>query len=223
MSGEERKQIPAAATEQGLNWMAGICVPCFFFFSCLPAEDICVFTISWRKPEAWCSLRVGVRQSKRHSKFACESVCLLRVEQMKCFEQKRTIAWEGIQRQLVREFHSLKKIKKKSPHCLSGFNFVILQYFGTFWLFFFFFFLICPPSVFPAFMYCFGCILASGWASSAGTGSLCSGRTGCSTRSQEKSPVPLPKPWSMKLKATLARKTQISRLRTWILHTKTLK
>lgn len=93
----------------------------FFFFPCLPAEDICVFTISCRKLEAWCSLRARVRQSERHSKFACETVCVLHVEQ----------TGEGTNRLLVYEFRSLNS----SPQWLSGFCFVILQYFGTFWLF----------------------------------------------------------------------------------------
>lgn len=44
-----------------------------------------------------------------------------------------------------------------------------------------------PPVVFPAFMCCCDHDLESGWVCSAGTGSLRSGRTGCSTRSQQKS------------------------------------
>lgn len=121
-------------------------------------------------------------------------------------------------------------------HCLSGFQFWELAGFWNFfklWMqdFYRVHWLcesvscsvsICPPAVFPSFMPCFGCVLASGWAFSAGTGSLCSGRTGCSTRSQQKSPVPFPKPCSMKPKPRQARITRISKPRTWILQSRTL-
>lgn len=105
-----------------MNWMAGICAPsCFFFFPCLPAEDICVFTISWKKLKAWCSLCARVRQSERHTKFACESVRLLHVEQLKCFEQKRTAFTRPGREFIEGLFVSSVLLKKKKKSILELF------------------------------------------------------------------------------------------------------
>lgn len=124
MSGEERKQIPAAATAERIEWPESVGRAFFFFFfsSCLPAEDICVFTISWRKPEARCSPCARVRRSERRGELACEPVRLLHVEQMKCFEEKRT-NFTGPERELIDV--SFVTLVQNLVYCLSGFNFVI--------------------------------------------------------------------------------------------------
>lgn len=140
--------------------------------------------------------------------------------------------WVGIHRQPVREFRSLKQKNHLRGFILWSHNILeLLDFLGStvsidcvkLFSCSFFVFKSALQQYFLLFMCCSGCILTSGWTSSAGTGSLCSGRTGCSTRSQEKSLVLFPKPCSMKLKAIQSRKTQISRPRTWILRTKTLK
>lgn len=207
----------------------------FFFFSCLLRIFVYLQFPGGNPRLGARSVRVSDRVRDAASLHVSQSACYALSSWSVLNRKGRLSPWEGIHRQLVREFRSLKKKKKNR---LSGFNFVTSQYFGTFWLsvcrsstvstdciqgFSCSFFKISPPAVFPAFMCCFGCVLASGWASSAGTGCLCSGRTGCSTRSQEKSPVPFPKPCSMKLKAMQSRETRISRPRTWIVRTKTLK
>lgn len=47
----------------------------FFFFFFLPDEDICVFTVSWRKLVAQCVLCARVIQSRRASERPCEQAC----------------------------------------------------------------------------------------------------------------------------------------------------
>lgn len=131
-----------AATEQGMNWMAGICAPCFFFFfSCL----LRIF-VYLRFPGG--NPRLGARSV--HVSDRVRDAASLHVSQSACYalsswsvlnRKGRLSPWEGIHRQLVREFRSLKKKKKKKialvdlilwPHTiLELFDFLcagVLQY-----------------------------------------------------------------------------------------------
>lgn len=67
-----------------------------------------------------------VRRSERHGKFACESVLVLRGEQLRFSEQKRT-AFTRPEREFIDSLFVSSFLKKR-----SGFNFVMSQYFQTF-------------------------------------------------------------------------------------------
>lgn len=92
---KERKQIPSSTTHrhktlQGMNCMAGICVLCcFFFLFFLLGEDICVFTVSWRKLWAQCMLCARVRVPERTSNHVSKPVSMQRVEQLNSSSLRR--------------------------------------------------------------------------------------------------------------------------------------
>lgn len=193
MSGEATTQIPAAATPEWIEWPESVCRACFLV--CL--LNLCVFTISWRKLEAQCSpcARATWWEAKQVSVWVSPLATRWAAE---VFWTEKD-GWEGIHPRLIcefcsescwlpqwiyfcdpagfRNFFKLWMQDFYRLHCVEVFSCSVSIY---------------HLAVFPPFMSCFGCILASGWASSACTGSLCSGRTGCSTRSQQKSPVPFP-------------------------------
>ena len=85
---------------QGMSCMAGICVLCFFFF--LPAEDICVFKVSWRKLWAECMLCARVRRQPWASKEACEQVC----QYVACWAIERSWTFRHSDKEVFTEFET---------------------------------------------------------------------------------------------------------------------
>lgn len=195
-----------------MNCMAGICVLCCFF---LPGEDICVFTVSWRKLWARCILCVCVcqavweRERAQASKHVSNSLSMQRVEQLNSILNSPAL-WRGRLspdlRQKKREYLFVRSfilvlfflfvLDVRPEGCYVRGPLGILDLFLKFGFKTSIQFLyrsvpllvsFSPPVVFPAFMCCCDHDLESGWVCSAGTGSLRSGRTGCSTRSQQKS------------------------------------
>lgn len=122
MSGEATTQIPAAATPEWIEWPESVC-RAFFLLVCL--LRIFVY-LRFPGGNSRLSARpVRARRGERQSKLVCESVRLLHVGQLKCFERKRTAEREFIHGSFVNFVRNL-------VDCLSGFTFVIQQDLGTF-------------------------------------------------------------------------------------------
>lgn len=200
-----------------MNWMAGIFAPCFFFFFFLSAcwGYLCIYDFleeTGGSALALCACQ-SEREAKRVSMWVSPLATYWADEVFWTEKEGFPRTWEGIHRRLLRKFGLNSG---SSPQWISFLRSRrILELLQTLdagllpcslivWTCFPVVFWSALLQSFLLFMPCFGCVLCSGWA---GTGSLWSGRTGCSTRSQQKSPVPFPKPCRMKPKATQSRIT----------------